>query len=569
MTTMRQTLINDRIAALGVTLGLPPDQAFERLAHNLCTNVGIFDFDDSDLVDGTQDKQIDLLTAIQDEKEATIYIVSVKKTDGFSSTALTQMKDGLDWVFRAPKEQLDTLSNLNFKQKILDVRRTLLEVGYSNVEIKSFFVTVGHTSKISAEFKQSMAQIDRDFNCGIYKSFSFLPLGADELVDLVKKQEKSERAINASISIKYDANQSSLIRYTAKGRKGLICTANASEIARIVEDDETGALFDANVRRFLGKSGAVNSDITATASSPDEGALFWFLNNGITILCDSMDASIDPDDPKVQIKNLQIVNGCQTASSLAYAAKSNLLQKDTHVLLKIFEATDEALASKIVLTTNNQNKITSRDLKANDPLQVDIRAALLPYGLLYEHKLNQYIGAPIEAGKKVVSNERFAQAYLSTVMKKPSDASRRKYKIWSDYYQAIFKVARLEGHVLAYWVVEATYLWAKNQRRQIQELTFTRRILSSGTLHLARIAYEKVLAKSTTSAVSTHLEQIKADQAYIYQQLEEALVMLVDILNSNPVFKDDLDGAFKSQTLDEAINVRFVPKTNEQLALGF
>lgn len=80
MATLRQTLVADRVDALAAALALPPDEAFERLAHNLCTGIGIYDFDDADLVDGTQDKQIDLLTIIQEEKEATIYIISVKKT---------------------------------------------------------------------------------------------------------------------------------------------------------------------------------------------------------------------------------------------------------------------------------------------------------------------------------------------------------------------------------------------------------------------------------------------------------------------------------------------------------
>jgi hypothetical protein len=261
MTTIRQTLIADRISALSLTLGLPEDEGFERLAHNLCTDIGIYDFDDSDLVDGTQDKQIDLITIIQEEKEATVYVISVKKADGFSSTALTQTKSGLDWIFKTPRQQVESLSNINLKEKIFEVRQTLQQVGYSNVDIQVFFVTTGLTERISKEFLQEVVQLKRVFDDGTYKSFAFTPLGADELVDLIKRQEKRVRAIDASIAIKYDANTGSLIRYSSKGRKGLICTVNATEIAKLVEGDSAGALFDANVRRFLGKSGSVNSEV--------------------------------------------------------------------------------------------------------------------------------------------------------------------------------------------------------------------------------------------------------------------------------------------------------------------
>jgi hypothetical protein len=136
-----------------------------------------------------------------------------------------------------------------------------------------------------------------------------------------------------------------------------------------------------------------------------------------------------------------------------------------------------------VLTTNNQNKISSRDLKANDPIQIDIRAALEPFGYLYEHIQNQYLGTPIPSGKKVVSNENIAQAYLAVILKKPSDARRRKYKIWSEYYGRIFKVASLEQHVLAYEAVVRASDWAKATKKRNGVASLERRMLSSGTPH--------------------------------------------------------------------------------------
>ena len=81
--------------------------------------------------------------------------------------------------------------------------------------------------------------------------------------------------------------------------------------------------------------------------------LFWFLNNGITIICDKVDPVTDRDDPKVKIDNMQIVNGCQTATSLANALKEGHLQPDTRVMLRIYETQDLDIVDKIVLTTNN------------------------------------------------------------------------------------------------------------------------------------------------------------------------------------------------------------------------
>ena len=181
-----------------------------------------------------------------------------------------------------------------------------------------------------------------------------------------------------------------MIKYQTHGLKGLICTTYASEIARIVNEDDKGFIFDLNIRKYLGNLGAVNKDIKETCSNEDTSYLFWFLNNGITIVCDNVDPVNDPDDAHVKIENMQIVNGCQTSTSLAIAQSSGILQDDTKVIIKIFETSDLDLVDKVVLTTNNQNKITNRNLRANDKIQRDLERAFRIYDYYYERKPRQY-----------------------------------------------------------------------------------------------------------------------------------------------------------------------------------
>ena len=52
-----------------------------------------------------------------------------------------------------------------------------------------------------------------------------------------------------------------LIKYHSHGLKGIICTTTAKEIARIVNEDDKGFVFDLNVRKYLGNLGTVNKDI--------------------------------------------------------------------------------------------------------------------------------------------------------------------------------------------------------------------------------------------------------------------------------------------------------------------
>ena len=285
---------------------------------------------------------MDTITIIQDDDEAGVYIVSAKNTGTFSSNAIIQMRNGLDWIFSKTKADLTTLSNTKFRDRINDLRSVLSGLGYSNVSITVAFVTDGLTSELSDEFVQEQKHILDKYDNGTFARFSFEPWGADELVTRLNAIEKKNKKIDAEIPIRYDANNPSLIKYHAEGLKGLICSTAAKEIAKLVLKDVTGSIFDANIRRFLGTRGAVNSDILRTCADTATSHQFWFLNNGITVICDSFDPVTDPDNPHVKVKNMQ-VNGCQTASALAVAEKDGKLAADARVPLRIYEAADSRL----------------------------------------------------------------------------------------------------------------------------------------------------------------------------------------------------------------------------------
>ena len=90
--TLRQQLIADRVTNLVTLLSIPEDQAFERLVHSLVNEQSVHSMDPADWVDGTQDKQIDLITIDEEDETAEITIISVKFTGGFSSNAIIQTK---------------------------------------------------------------------------------------------------------------------------------------------------------------------------------------------------------------------------------------------------------------------------------------------------------------------------------------------------------------------------------------------------------------------------------------------------------------------------------------------
>jgi len=82
------------------------------------------DYDDlqpEDIVDGGEDKQIDILSLEEDSTTgiATLTAIQVKNSVAFSSNALTLLKNGLDWVFEKPQAQYSRLRNIPLVGSVL------------------------------------------------------------------------------------------------------------------------------------------------------------------------------------------------------------------------------------------------------------------------------------------------------------------------------------------------------------------------------------------------------------------------------------------------------------------
>ena len=545
--SLRQQIIDDHIESTAKLLGLENhDMAFLRLVHSVVTGESIHAFEQSDLVDGSFDKQVDTM-AIEDSKEgeATVYIIQAKNTESFESNKLALMSNGLSWIFDKPKSDLATLGNQPFIDRILTYRSTQSELGAANIRLVVAFVTKGHTKGCSVEFNQEAKAIRSTYDNGTFESFELRIWGSDELVEAISAAEKKSKKINADIKMKYDANNPSLIKFHAAGLKGMVCSVPGKEVARLVNSDKSGYLFDSNIRRFLGGRGNVNSDIRNTCTSKEEGHQFWFLNNGITIVCDSFDAVTDPDKPLVKVKNIQIVNGCQTATTLAQSAKDKVLQKDAMVLLRIYEA-PPSLIDKIVLTTNNQNRISSRDLRANDAVQVEMEQRFKKYKLLYERKIRQYdkvVGVDVEA---IAPNELVAQSYLAVVMHKPSDARRRKYRVWSDLYGKIFSDGAIEPYVLAFLIYQLAVKWLKESGKTKSTDETTRRLAKNGAFHVARIGafhWRGGDNWSKAAVMVAELTNLQADRTIMAPHFETALTLFKKVVTASPAYLSDLDGA--------------------------
>ena len=122
---------------------------------------------------------------------------------------------------------------------------------------------------------------------------------------------KADKILSLSRAIKKEIFKLQLSESPiATQERGYICLVNLDDYYKFIIDEQEEIIkyiFDANVRDYQ-KNTAVNKEINESLKS-DNPEDFWWLNNGITILSDSVKLS----GKILTIQDPQIVNGCQTS----------------------------------------------------------------------------------------------------------------------------------------------------------------------------------------------------------------------------------------------------------------
>jgi hypothetical protein len=553
-----RSTVEDKVERIKSEYGIDSHEAFLRLMFSLVTGLGYDDLEPEDIIDGHGEYQIDVLHIDTSRREnyAVVTLLQVTFSESLSSTKLIKMHAGLDYLLVQPKSLYSAVSNAALRDKIQEFRDLRAEILPVNIRLQCYYATLGDPEKAVGEFPEQINRIKSDYEASTGE-FEFDIYGPSQIFKLLNLRERRGSKANDRIKILYDQNKANLLEHSIEGVSGVICTVEANEIARIVNEHPT--VFDDNLRRFFGFGGAVNEAIHDSCTMESEAPLFWFLNNGITIVCDDYNINKDFDKPFIDVESIRIVNGCQTSTILAKSREENRLQPSTKVLVRIFKTKSSSLATKLLVTTNTQNKITSRDLHTQDQIQADIQREFeRRFHIKYERTPNEFSGSSKDLRIEIVSNEKIGQAFLGLVRKRPSDASRRQYKIWGEQYNNIFNSnVYPETYLLAYRVAEYSKSWKRKLLPNLPVAETKRTIVANGTYHIARAAaflWRQGDDWNELDQVRRDLQRLQDQPELLEPYFEEALKMMVEIFDENEAFKQDPSIALKSGRLDEEID---------------
>lgn len=254
--------------------------------------------------------------------------------------------------------------------------------------------------------------------------FSIQVYGVKEILELVREGKiqvgsESLELVNEGM-YSYRLEDNSKRESLGLPKKVIVGMCNVNEFIRLQNKYHHNQLYAENIRLYLGDRGNVNKDIIATITS-SESLWFPYMNNGISIICDSLAIGNTNAAKHVQtftLENMQIINGCQTVNAL-YSAKYGENTRDNfrpaNVMVRIYEINPSQTDFKmnIIKATNNQNSVKSYSLMANDPIQIRIAEVLRKFNIIYDRKGE---GKNIQGNQMIISMVNVALAYRAVYL---------------------------------------------------------------------------------------------------------------------------------------------------------
>ena len=308
------------------------------------------------ITDGAGDKQIDAVYI--DDQSSTIYIIQGKFYKGDTVDAEPLREVTSSWIQIKNLAKLQEAANEKLQAKISEIA-TALEDDY-----KVCFELIT-TSGLTDSAKSDLAAFQTELAESETLSANLV------LVDNETLQARYDEALNRNrpyINYEFSIEQGKYMEMQIGATRAVIAAIPLKECIKIpgIKD---GTLFRKNVRQSLGTGNKVNKGIARTLrNNPEE---FFFLHNGITAIC----SSIKIVNGTMSVKELNVVNGCQSLSTIFNCSESVRNVSDAYIMFRFYEISNAERADEISTYTNSQSAVKARDLRSNDKYVLAMKKA--------------------------------------------------------------------------------------------------------------------------------------------------------------------------------------------------
>ena len=322
-----------------------------RNIHNLDT------YETKDCItDGAGDKQIDAVYI--DNQSSTIYIIQGKFYSGDSVDSAPLREVLSSWIQVKDLIHLQDGANHKLQVKINEMANAIED----DYEICFELIT---TSELTESAKADLSAFQRELAESEVLQANLNVIDNDTL------KFKYDEALNKNrpyINHEFVLENGKYMELAIGDTKAVIVALPLKECIKIpgIKD---GSLFRKNVRQSLGTSNKVNKGIAQTIKK--NASDFFFLHNGITAICSQMTIH----DKILSVKELNVVNGCQSLNTMFSCSESAKKADDAYVMFRFYEISDPDRADNISTSTNSQSAVKARDLRSNDKSVLALKKA--------------------------------------------------------------------------------------------------------------------------------------------------------------------------------------------------
>ncbi len=525
-----QKRLKSEIEKISQEFGCQLNIAFIRSILEAIFNMHEFEIDEA-ITDGGMDKGIDAIFEQENEEgENILYVVQSKYFNQNYDKTIDENSKNL--IIHAVENYIlgdYPLNNLNkiLRKKVENYRNRLVEGEIDSISI--VFTTNGQRpgDNIISElekFKEDNPQI-------VYEIYAEDDLSALFIPPSARMVKKIELKIIKEIG---SGDKTFLNMPDIDVMSGKMIRVDVYELAKVIEKNPN--IFNANVRAYQSIRHKVNKQIAETLRDPEQLKQFIYLNNGITLLCD--DFEVKPGNVIIKLKNPSIINGCQTGNTIFEVYKEGKIQPNCgFVLVRIIKSKDVEIKKRIILATNTQIAVKSRDLISEDKIQKELEQQFLNLGYYYDRKKNMHRDKP---KNKVIDLEKAAQAYLALYLEKPAEAKNKKSEIYKSYYEQIFnKDLTAEQLLIAYKL----YLDINSRVRELRKNVSPKRksVLGNSIMHLLPLYREWILKPDNMDlpVIEKDLSQVMFPNSKIdkvIRKMEKIIGILSERRDFNPQY---------------------------------
>lgn len=341
---------------------------------------------ESFVTDGPNDNNVDFVFSDGDEH----YFIQFKYRTTKKSESDADVRD-----FTLCADRLHPISGRNYK-KNSNLTEATSNIDWANDKFYFWYVSLGQATEdirtIEHEgIKDSSAHRDLQ-DLSTRSEFRFWD---EKDLDKDLRAAQSTGAGLKDVEVNMTADSAGVPFYTFESDQGLrsfIGVIQISEIYRLFQDANF-ALFNLNIRNFVGDTSTNKGLMESAQGDPDS---FFFFNNGISAICESVSAQ--SDGKTLHCKNFSVINGAQTFKSLhkVYGRYSGLDKTEiskVKVMIRITEVDsiykNTEFVDSITRYNNTQNAVQISDFRSNDAIQTGLHQKFK--NITYQGKYFNYL----------------------------------------------------------------------------------------------------------------------------------------------------------------------------------